>query len=220
MAPSPESFSVHDRFFSKDSPVPFIAPLCLWCSLRASPFSLLSSNSRAPEGISTSEQPSAHAKEPPRIRIPGEGSSAGSFSSPLLRLWLPFSQWGLGGSWHSGSCLVTARLGCGCGCLQCPPVTCSRCNHNSRRGGGRMPRGVWTPLFFLWLCVDFPALVCAAPLELPALAAPESKGHQTNNKGVSFYPPPSCTYSLPIQDFLRDFAIPSIRECWFQCAYC
>lgn len=32
MAPSPESFTAHDRFFSKGSPVPFIAPLILWCS--------------------------------------------------------------------------------------------------------------------------------------------------------------------------------------------
>lgn len=51
-----------------------------------------------------------------------------------------------------------------------------------------MPHSLWTPFFFIWLGIDFSALVCAAPWELAASAPPEIKQHQTNPKGVNLHP--------------------------------
>lgn len=137
MAASPESISVHDRFFSQGSPVLFIALLILWCSLQASPFSLLSSNSRGSrEEIATSEQSSARSR---RLLGSVEEAAVQGACLPLLLFRFPFlnESWaGAGRAAAALSPLLWLR------CLQCPLVTCSRCSHNSMKGGGRCQAAV------------------------------------------------------------------------------
>lgn len=205
MAPSPERTSVRDGFFPKGPPVPFRAPLILGRSPQASPpFSLPSSNSGGSRGNRHVRTVKCPFLETPWVL--GRGSAAGSLS--LLRARSLFSM-------RAGRELAGLRLPrhhcCGCCCLQCPLVTCSRCSHNSVRGGGGGHPAGWTPFFILWLWVDFLALVCAASFP------PEIQQHQATPKWATRLPLHSCVYSLPVQGFYKAcFAIQSTCECWFK----
>lgn len=214
MAPSPESISVHDRFFSKGSPVPFRAPLILWCSLRASPFSLLSSNSRGSRRnrhVRTVECP---FQETPWIR--GGGSSAGSFSTPPPAP-VPFSQWeswaGAGRTAAASSPLLWLQL------PSVPVVTCSRCSHNSMKGGGRVPGSSVNP-FLLPLTLSWLPGSCPSVQHLYSccLRNPTPPSHQPQGDKL-FAPSFLHLFSSYIRFLKTYFAAKSICKCWFKCAW-
>lgn len=144
MAPSPESTSVHDGFFSEGSPVPFRAPPHPWT------LSAGFSSSLFPSIFKLRGLPRESPRQNSQVLIPGD--SWGPWKRQLCGSLSPPPRGSLF-SMRAGRELAGLRLPrhrcCGGCCLPCPLVTCSRCSHNSvRGGGGGPPRGV-NPFFFL-----------------------------------------------------------------------
>lgn len=140
LAPSPESTPAHDRFLARTpllllgtpQPLMLSAGFCLFPSIFQLPRE--SPSRKSPVAIPGVPLTVPEACFRRQLLFPSSCSlsSAPLFSRAgreLAGLWLP-------------------RQSCGCGCLQCPLVTCSRCSHNMRGVGDTYCRV--TPFLFFF----------------------------------------------------------------------
>lgn len=125
-------------------------------------------------------------------------------------------------SMRAGRALAGLRLprhSCGCCCLQCPLVTCSRCSDNMR-GGGRLPHCHPNRMAPLSSPFDF-ALTswlgsCLVQQLYSWLVQPlqKSQEHQTLPRGKPFAPP-VLLFFFSAQDWhlFSSCTVKSICEC-------
>lgn len=196
MAPSPESTSVHDGFFSEGSPVPFRAPPHPWT------LSAGFSSSLFPSVFKLRGLPRESPRQNSQVLIPGD--SWGPWKRQLCGEPLPSSErlpflnesWAGAGRAAAASSPLLWRLLPSLPTGHMQQVQSQQC---AGRRGRATPRR--EPLFLPLTLSSLPGSCLGCTFPAGCIIPSRNPTAPSLPQVGSVLPPPSCIYSLPTQGF-------------------